>query len=168
MITYRAAGPDDAATLDRIFDTSFRDAFAHLYREQDLEAFLSDATIAGWEAELGNSVYAFRVAEADGTPVGYAKLGPLKLPIQPERPALSLHQLYILKEHHGTGIARVLMDWVVDEARSRGARELYLTVYIDNHRARSLYDRYGFEIVAKYDFVVGTHVDEDVIMRKLL
>ena len=46
--------------------------------------------------------------------------------------------------------------------------ELYLTVYVDNHRARRFYDRYGFERVGRYDFMVGSHADEDVIMRRSL
>jgi len=60
------------------------------------------------------------------------------------------------------------MDWALDEARRRGAKELYLTVYVDNHRARRLYERYGFAVVGRYDFMVGGHADEDLIMRKVL
>jgi ribosomal protein S18 acetylase RimI-like enzyme len=56
----------------------------------------------------------------------------------------------------------------MDEARNRGAQALYLTVYIDNDRARRFYDRYGFEAVGRYDFMVGSQADEDVIMRKEL
>jgi ribosomal protein S18 acetylase RimI-like enzyme len=60
------------------------------------------------------------------------------------------------------------MDWALEEAHRRGAEELYLTVFVDNHRARRFYDRYGFEAVGRYDFMVGNHADEDVIMRKAL
>jgi ribosomal protein S18 acetylase RimI-like enzyme len=77
-------------------------------------------------------------------------------------------QLYVRSEHHGTGIARQLMDWGIDEARRRGAEALYLTVFIDNHRARRFYDRYGFEDVGRYAFMVGEQADEDIIMRKAL
>jgi GNAT superfamily N-acetyltransferase len=96
------------------------------------------------------------------------KLGPMKLPIEADRPALLLDQLYVLSAHHGSGIARALMDWTIDEARRRGAEELYLTVFTENHRARGFYDRYGFEPVGRYDFMVGSHADEDIIMRKVL
>lgn len=168
MTSYRDAVPADAAALDRIFDTSFRDTFAHLYRAEDLEAFMSSFGISDWERQLGDPAFAFRIAECDGAPAGYAKLGPMKLPIEHEPNALLLDQLYILKEHHGTGIARELMEWTMEEARRRGAGELYLTVYIDNHRARRFYDRYGFEAVGSYDFMVGSHADEDIIMRKAL
>lgn len=166
--TYRDASPKDAADLDRIFDTSFCDTFAHLYQPEDLESFLSAFGLAEWEAQLCDPACAFRIAEVDGQSVGYVKIGPQKLPVETDRPALLLDQLYVLKEHHGAGIAHDLMDWALTEARRRGADELYLTVFTENHRARRFYDRYGFEAVGRYDFMVGGHADEDVIMRKLL
>jgi ribosomal protein S18 acetylase RimI-like enzyme len=92
----------------------------------------------------------------------------MKLPLETTRPALLLDQLYVLKEHHGAGIAQALMDWAFAEAGRRGAEELYLTVFVDNHRARRFYDRLGFEAVGRYDFMVGSHADEDIIMRKSL
>ena len=32
-------------------------------------------------------------------------------------------------------------------------------------KIRAVYERYGFEAVGRYDFMVGTHADEDIIMR---
>ena len=167
-VTYRDATPADAATLDRLFDTSFCDTFAHLYRADDLDAFLKSFGIADWEEQLADPDFACRIAEADGDPAGYAKIGPLKLPVEENSPALLLDQMYVLTEHQGTGIAHALMEWAFEEAARRGATRLYLTVYIDNHRARRFYDHHGFEAVGRYDFMVGQQADEDIIMRKLL
>jgi len=167
-LTYRDARPQDAAAIDRIFDTSFCDTFAHLYKPEDLEMFMSSFSIADWERQLRDAAFSFRLAETDGEPIGYLKLGPMKLPIEPRGPAILLDQLYILKEHHGSGIAHALMDWSLDQAAKRAAREMYLTVYTDNHSARRFYDRYGFEAVGRYEFMVGNHADEDIIMRKML
>lgn len=166
--TYRDAKPGDAAAIDHIFRTSFCDTFAHLYRSTDLEAFLRSFTAERWERDLTDGDVVFRIAEVEGSPVGYAKLAPLKLPVHPGGPALLLDQIYLLKEHHGAGIARELMEWTIAEAGHRGAEELYLTVYTENERARRLYERYGFEAVGRYDFMVGRHADEDIIMMKRL
>lgn len=168
MITYRSATIDDAIALDSLFDSSFCDAFAHLYRSEDLEAFLSSFGVDDWRAQLSDPSYAFRLGEVDGRPVGYVKLGPVKIPVETNRPAILLDQLYVLKEHHGAGIAHALMDWAIEEAKQRGAEEIYLTVFIDNQRARRFYDRYGFEAVGRYDFMVGSQADHDIIMRKRL
>ncbi len=167
-VSYRDATVKDAAELDRIFDRSFCDTFAHLYRSEDLDSFLSGFGVPEWETQLRDPACAFRIAEVSGRPVGYVKIGPQKLPVETDRRALLLDQLYLLKEHHGAGIAHDLMDWVLAEAKRRGAEELYLTVFTENHRARRFYDRYGFEVVGRYDFMVGNHADEDVIMRKAL
>jgi ribosomal protein S18 acetylase RimI-like enzyme len=167
-IRYRGAGPEDAATLERLFNAVFCDTFAHLYRAEDLEAFLSSFGMSYWANQLGDPAFAVCIAEADDGPAGYVKLGPLKLPVETERRAILLDQLYVLSAHHGAGIAHGLMDWALAEARRRGAEEIYLTVFVDNHRARLFYDRYGFREVGRYDFMVGSHADEDIIMRKSL
>ena len=167
-IRYRDARVDDAAALDHLFDQVFCTTFAHLYQEEDLHAFLSGFTIDDWQAQLGGPSYTFRVAEADGQLVGYAKLGPLKPAIADDTSGLLLDQLYVANDHHGSGIAKCLMDWAMEEARRRGSAAMYLTVFTDNHRARRFYERYGFEAVGRYDFMVGSQADEDIVMKKVL
>jgi ribosomal protein S18 acetylase RimI-like enzyme len=168
MIGYREATPADAAELHAIFDSVFCDTFGHLYRTKDLETFRSSFGIADWQRQLGDPAFAVRVAEVDGIPAGYMKIGPVKLPVDSRSSSMLVDQLYLRPEHHGSGIARELMDWGIAEARRRGAEALYLTVFIDNHRARRFYDRYGFEDVGRYAFMVGSQADEDIIMRKPL
>ena len=164
----RDATAADLPAIDRVFRQSFCDTFAHLYGAEDLAAFLGKFTSDAWAEEFADPRYRFRVAEVDGDIVAYVKLGPSALPIETDGQAIELRQLYVLKPHHGSGIAAALTDWAIDEARAQGFEELYLTVYVDNHRARRFYDRYGFEAVGRYDFMVGNHADEDIIMRKPL
>jgi ribosomal protein S18 acetylase RimI-like enzyme len=167
-MTDRNAKSDDLPAIDQVFRQSFCDAFAHLYDPKDLADFFGKFTPQAWLEEFSDPGFGFRVAEADRSVVGYVKIGPLTLPVETDADGMELRQLYILKGYHGVGIAHALMDWAIQEARSRGATELYLTVYVDNHRARRFYDRYGFEPVGRYEFIVGSHADEDVIMRKRL
>jgi GNAT superfamily N-acetyltransferase len=168
MIAYRDATLHDAAAIDALFRRSFTDTFAHLYAPADLAAFFAAFTAEAWRRELADPDFAFRLAEEDGMLAGYAKMAPLSLPVEPAGPAVELRQFYLLKRWQGFGIAPVLMDWVLAEARRRGAVELYLSVFTDNHRARSFYARYGFEAVGPYAFMVGSQADEDIIMRLTL
>lgn len=167
-MTHRAATGADLPAVDRVFGKSFCDTFAHLYAPQDLADFLSNFTAEAWAEEFADPRYSFRVAEVDGQIVGFLKLGPSTLPIETNSRAVELRQVYVLEEHHGTGIAAALVDWALDEAARRGFEEIYLTVYTDNHRARRFYERYGFEPVGRYAFMVGSHADEDLIMRRRL
>lgn len=161
----RTAGPDDAAALAALGRDSFAETFGHLYTPDNLAAFLAGHNEAKWREELADPAFAVRVAEADGKAVAYLKLGPPSLPFEAKGAAIELRQLYVLKPWQGAGVAAALMDWALAEARRRGAKEMYLSVFIDNERARRFYARYGFEPVGRYDFMVGSHADEDIIMR---
>ena len=167
-MNHRNATVADLPAIDRVFRRSFCDTFAHLYRPEDLAAFIAQFTPEAWAEEFADPHYRFRVAEVDGEVVGYVKLGPSALPVETTKRAIELRQIYVLNEHHGSGLAKALSEWAIDEARGQGFEELYLTVYVDNHRARRFYDRYGFEAVGRYDFRVGEQADEDIIMRKTL
>lgn len=167
-IAHRNASEADLPAIDRVFRTGFRDTFGHLYCREDLDSFLAQFSPQAWLAEHRDPRYAFRIAESPEGAAAFVKLGPLSLPVEPAGPALELRQLYVLGPWQGTGIARELMDWALAEARGRAIAELYLTVYTDNHRARAFYRRYGFEEVGPYDFMVGNHADEDIIMRLAL
>ena len=167
-ITYRTAGSEDAEQLHELFTRIFCDTFAHLYRPDDLDAFLSGFSIDGWRTQLSDPAFAFRLAQSAETAVGYAKVGPLNLPVEAPHGSVMLYQLYVDGAYHGAGVGKDLMDWVVEEARRRDAPALYLTVFTDNHRARRFYERYGFELAGRYEFMVGNQADEDVILKKVL
>jgi GNAT superfamily N-acetyltransferase len=167
-IRYRDATPDDAAMVHGLFARVFDDTFGHLYEPADYHAFMAEHSVDHWREQLSDPGYAVRLAESGEEAAGYAKIGPASLPVEARGHAVELRQLYVLKDWHGTGIAAALMDWTVEEARRREAKELYLTVFTENQRARRFYERYGFREVGPYKFMVGNQADEDLIMRLAL
>jgi ribosomal protein S18 acetylase RimI-like enzyme len=168
LIAYRDAGPQDAEQLVAVFHRGFCDTFAHLYDPSDLAGFLAEHSPWHWREQLEDPRFAMRVAQSGDDICGFIKLGPLKLPVADAVDPIELRQLYVLKAWHGSGIAAELMHWSIAEARRRGARQMFLSVYTDNPRARRFYRRAGFEEIGPYRFMVGNHADEDVIMRNLL
>ena len=167
-IEYRDATSADAHQIGEVFRSSFVDTFGHLYPAEDLKEFLDGKTGEQFSAELASGLYTFRLAIASGIVAGYVKLGPPQLPIEAPQRTVELCQLYVLKEWHGSGIARSLMDWAIADAQRQGAEHIQLSVYVDNHRARRFYERYGFHAVGRYDFMVGSHADEDIILRHVI
>lgn len=164
-VTFRTAGPRDAETMAELGRRTFTETFGHLYSPENLAAFLVSHSPDKWRMELSDSAFAVRLGEANGAAVAYAKLGPPSLPFEPRGKPIELRQFYVLKPWQGSGAGSELMQWALDEAHRRGADEMYLSVFVDNHRARRFYERYGFERVGRYDFMVGTHADEDIVMR---
>ncbi len=166
---FRNAGPNDAEALAELGRRSFTETFGHLYEPADLNLFLVNHNEEHWAAELSDPAFLVRLAEADGQVIGYAKLGPPHLPFEPRgQKAIELRQFYLLSGWHGQGIANQMMQWVIDEAQRRDADDIYLSVFIDNHRARKFYERWGFVAEGRYAFMVGTHADEDIVMRLAL
>ena len=164
-VAFRTAGLSDVRAMAQLGRDTFVETFGHLYSEENLAAFLANHSEEKWLGELRDPAFAVRLAEASGRAIAYAKLGPPSLPFEVRGRPIELRQFYVLRPWHGIGVATALMAWVLGEARARGAEDLYLSVFVDNHRARRFYERYGFEYVGKYHFMVGSHADEDLIMR---
>ena len=163
--TYRNATAADAPLMARIGAETFTETFGHLYTPENLNFFLKNHSVENWTKELTDPDFTIRLAEHGGEAVAFAKVGPPGLPFGVTGPTAELRQFYVLKPWHGTGVAQALMTWVMDEARTRGAEQVFLSVFVDNHRAQRFYARYGFEQVGTYAFMVGDHADEDLIMR---
>lgn len=51
--------------------------------------------------------------------------------------------------HQGQGYGRQLLNVLIDEARLRGVRELFLEVRADNEIAHGLYRSVGFEVIGE-------------------
>lgn len=169
MIAYRTALPADGTELAEMAKRSFTETFGSLYPASDLAAFLERTFGAdGLPSELDDPAFTVRLATEDDRIIGFAKLGPVAFPGDWPANAIELHQLYVLGGWLGEGVGPALLDWAIATARSAGHREMLLSVYIDNHRARRFYQRYGFEEVGRYQFRVGDTIDDDRIMRLAL
>ena len=167
-ISFRRGGPPDAEGIANVFRDSFVDTFGHLYRAEDLGEFLATKTADAFRRELDDPRFEFILAEDEEQIAGYVKLGPPELPVDSPPDTVELCQLYVLKPWHGSGVAKELMNRALGWVRSEGARHVELSVYVDNHRARRFYERYGFEAVGRYDFMVGSHADEDIVLRHVV
>jgi diamine N-acetyltransferase len=162
---YRDGRPNDGAALSDLFCAAFAATFGHLYAQDDIAAFLCDKQPEQFEAQLADPAFAFRLAEQGNALAGFVKCGPNELPLDEPEGAWELHQLYVAEAAKGQGIADMLMGWALDEARRRGFRDLVLSVFVDNHRARRFYERWGFVEIGSWHFMVGNHPDDDRIMR---
>ncbi len=170
-LTLRAATPADIPAISRLAIDSFIAKFGDLYTPQDLATFLAESldepAIA---AELANPARLYRLAEAEGRLVGYCKLG-LTCGF-PEHArgaaAMELKQLYTAPDATGMGIGKALMDWAMAELAARGADEVQLSVYAENHGAHRFYQRYGFAKVADITFRVGEQLDPEFLFARLL
>jgi len=165
----RPALSEDIPALAALGRDSFVAAFGHLYREEDLGAFLvqcySPEAVA---EEIADPAHRHCLAvDADGSLAGFCKL---KFPSgyaeysDAARP-IALQQLYTDPARTGQGVGARLMDWALAQARELDADAVQLSVWAENLAAQRFYARYGFAKIADIDFYVGSHRDDEFLLE---
>jgi diamine N-acetyltransferase len=164
----RPATAADVEPLAALGRDSFVEAFGHLYKPEDLAAFLAEYRTPGkFRAHLADPPTLVEVAEVDGRLAAYALIVrgqhfDERPEPRPDKPVF-LSQLYCAGDMTGHGLGAALMDWAIAEARAWGADALQLSVFSENFGAQRFYRRYGFEHVADIDFWVGNHRDDEFL-----
>jgi ribosomal-protein-alanine N-acetyltransferase len=79
-----------------------------------------------------------------------------------------LANIAVHPEHRGRGLGSCLLDRVMERARERGVRNMYLEVRVSNQRAADLYERRGFqEIGRRRDYYDRPREDARVLVKRL-
>jgi ribosomal protein S18 acetylase RimI-like enzyme len=167
-VNLRSATTADAPALAELGRESFVAAFGHLYRSEDLAAFLAEyRTPEKYLEHLADPPTLIQLAEVDGEIAAYClivrghKFDEQGEP-RPVRPVF-VSQLYCAPEMTGRGLGAALLEWAIAEARGWGADALQLSVFSENFGAQRFYQRYGFAHVADIDFWVGNHRDHEFL-----
>jgi GNAT superfamily N-acetyltransferase len=63
--------------------------------------------------------------------------------------------------HRGRGLASAIVTALLDAARERGVATAYLQVEAENHPARRVYQKFGFEDCYAYWYRSASDVEED-------
>jgi len=166
----RLATPADAAAICDLGRRAFVARFGHLYRPEDLAAFLdkvySEAPVL---REVGDPGLRIAVMEDGGALVSFCKIA-----LKSSLPAghsnalcpMELKQLYTDPTRIGGGLGARLMEWALQMAEQAGADEIQLSVYSDNPEAQRFYARYGFAKIADIEFWVGDHCDAEFMFAR--
>jgi ribosomal protein S18 acetylase RimI-like enzyme len=162
----RPATLADAPALAHLGSASFCATFEHLYRPEDLAAFLeqvySESAVA---EEIAGPECIHRLADDAGALIGYCKLRHPSWYAEHSdaRNPIALGQLYTAPGRTGEGIGAALMEWALAHARERGCDAIQLSVFSENYGAQRFYQRYGFGKIADITFEVGEHVDHEFL-----
>ena len=175
MVSTRTATADDAATLATLAAATFALACPPGTAPEHIDAFIAEHfTLDRFTGYLSDHGRALRLlVDDDGTAIGYTMLvfgdpnDPDVLAAVTHRPTAELSKLYVLPASHGAGGARMLMEATLDDARSRGARSVWLGVNQQNARAIRFYGKSGFEVVGTKTFLVGPERHDDFVMERM-
>ncbi len=171
-IYIRHATINDAEMLTDLAYVTFWDAFYDHPKNapDDLADYMAKAfSLEQIEHELSDKNSIFLIAEIENKPVGYAKLvvDYIEPGVIAEKP-IELNRLYSTTEFLGKGVGAALMEECFAVAKELGCDVMWLGVWEYNPRAQRFYEKYGFRVVGKHTFQLGSDAQTDLIMQREL
>ena len=166
-VSIRRGRAADAAPLSEMAARIFHESFAADNDPEDMAAYMATAFSPEQQGrELADPSHQYLIAESEGAIVGYVltKAGDDAPPCVTVRPSAEIARFYVDRPWHGSGVAKLLMDAAVADARRRDALGIWLGVWEHNVRAVRFYAKHGFRDVGAHVFVLGTDVQSDRIM----
>jgi ribosomal protein S18 acetylase RimI-like enzyme len=169
-VSIRRATPADAPALASVAAATFALACPPGTTEANIALFIETSlSQQSFEAYLAKDSHRLWLAEDADEPVGYA-MAVHGEPTDPDihaavvsRPTLELSKIYVRESHHGSGVARHLLDEVLAEAVASSAHSVWLGVNQQNTRANRFYEKQGFVLRGTRFFQVGDSTEADYV-----
>lgn len=169
--TVRYATTADIDLLAEIGRKAFDESFSRYNNPNDMDSYLVAAFNPRKQAsEFTSPGCLFLIAEEDGVPIGYARLQAGRggeTCITGDRP-VELVRIYILERWIGKGHGSNLLLACLDTARAQGYDTIWLGVWEKNDRAIRFYEKWGFKKVGTHQFSLGTDLQNDFLMERIL
>ena len=158
---------DDLETLRNLSIQTFKETFEEVNTEEDMQKYLDEnLSIEKLKSELENPNSEFYFAENNDEILGYLKLNFKDAQTEKvEENYFEIERIYVLKAFLGQKIGQILFDKAIEIGREKNLEYVWLGVWEENHRAIKFYEKNGFEIFGKHDFVLGEDVQTDLLMK---
>ena len=169
-LSIRLATQEDARLIADISHQTFYETFAAANKPEDMHKFLNEQFTKGrLMLEVGAPENIFLLAFEGREVAGYVKLRDSRHPDSLGNcAAMEIARLYAMTSMIGKGVGKKLMEESIRIALGKGKEVVWLGVWEKNLRAIQFYNRWGFEKFDETDFLLGSDLQRDWLMRKFL
>ncbi|OSZ77856.1 hypothetical protein CAP36_15995 [Chitinophagaceae bacterium IBVUCB2] len=169
-IEVRYATAADAVLIAEMSRQTFYETFVDDNTKEDMDKFMSEQfSREELIKEVGAAGNIFLLAYEDNIPIGYVRMreGEKRSEFA-GKSSIEIARIYALKSAIGKGVGKILMQKCIEIAIENNKEIIWLGVWEKNDRAIAFYSKFGFEKFASHDFVLGTDVQTDWLMKKTL
>jgi len=169
-ILIRRAGITDAALIAELSRQTFYDSFAASNTKDDIDKFMNeqfsaDALIK--EVETGDGVF-FLAYDGDEA-IGYVRMRDGDhYPEFDNLSSIEIARIYAVQSSIGKGVGSAMIKKCIETAKELNRKIIWLGVWEHNKRAIDFYTKWGFEKFGQHEFVLGSDVQTDWLMKKFL
>jgi diamine N-acetyltransferase len=162
----RGAMLDDVDALVALTAKSFRQTYQGATDPEDVERHIAlNFTRDRIGLELADPEASVLLGCLGDQPIAYALLRKGSAPdCVPGDAPVELVRLYVLRENIGAGFGSALMRACLDEQKRLQCDPIWLGVWDQNARARTFYEKWGFQQVGRYEFLFGGTPYQDLVM----
>ncbi len=144
-ITIRKAELGDEKILAYIQTESWKSAFANIISAEDMERCTDiEKAEAMYENVLKSGYAEMSILELNGKPHCIAAWSKARNPQFSD--CAELICIHSLCDKWGKGYGSMMMNHIIDEIKNSGYNSVLLWVFEKNTRARSFYEKHGFEL----------------------
>jgi ribosomal protein S18 acetylase RimI-like enzyme len=168
----RKAELTDAANIAELGARVFTISFGHSVQPHELQMFLDESytteLITKDIKDENKDVIVCTGSENEILGFAYLTRGSSEPCLDDVPNKVELQRIYVHPSAHGKGVGQSLANTIQEMAREQGFKNIWLGVWKENYRAIRAYQKWGFKEVGEHDFVVGTVVQTDHVMLKVL
>jgi diamine N-acetyltransferase len=121
-------------------------------------------SVKSLQAQADEKKHHFIIAYENKVPLGFASYA-----FDCEKTnKTKVHKIYILPDQQGKGIGKTMIDFILNEAKNKHDKAVYLNVNRFNS-AKLFYEKIGFSIIKEEDIEIGNgYLMEDYVMEKAI
>ncbi len=169
MIDIRPAALEELDLLRKIAIETSVATFASFNTPQNMEAFLEVYDLQKLEQEWMEPGSVFYMAWDGRKAAGFARLRMNdEVETQLGESNIELQRLYVHPPHQGKQIGSLLMEQVMDYAKTLNKEWIWLGVWEHNLKAQKFYSKWGFERFGEHVFQMGDDPQIDWLLKKRL
>lgn len=164
MYYIRQATVADVEVIRQLAEEIWQATYSAILAEEQLTFMLKEIYSAEkLTQQIRHNQQTFLLLIEDEQPVAFAAYSPR----DEDADIYKLHKLYCLPATQGKGYGKVLINEVAAKVTEAGKHILDLNVNRYN-KAKTFYEKMGFEVVYEEDVPIGKYWMNDFVMRKKL
>lgn len=161
MIEIKQAGIKDLNMISKLAYDIWPSAYGSILGKDQLEYMLNMIySISSLEHQFNILKHNFILVFDNEVPVGFASFSSHE-----DSAIFHLNKIYVLPDQQKKNIGKIMLQYVIEEIKIKGAASLQLNVN-RNNKALHFYEKQGFKIIREEDIDIGSgYFMNDYIME---
>lgn len=166
-LLYKICSLEDLQILVEISIKTFVSAFENQNNPEDFKAYMDRAfSKEQLKKELLNENVSFYLVYHDNIHVGYYKLNEREAQTEPfGDTSIEIERIYVLNEFQGQQFGKQMLFKIIETAKEKKLKFIWLGVWEKNTAAIRFYERHGFVKIGTHPYYIGNDKQTDWLMR---